>query len=384
MSLQPATDVLTPRQSGVSLTVGAVALLILGLQPVVLGGLASEGRLTTDQIGVAATVELVAIGAACGLGAALLKPHRIRWKVAAACVGHMVATLATLAASGLAVILARGMAGVCAGVMLWLAIGAIARSAQPERVAAVFATAQTVAQLALATLLSAAVVPRFGVNGALACLAGVSLLAALACAAGPDQLATDTVASEQPGTIGLPAIVGLVSIFFYLAGIVAVWVYLEPLGAASGLIPRDAATAVDFTLAFQVVGGVTATVIGRRLPVYRTLVLAGAGVGLILLCLGHSPERIAFIACSAGFGFLWLFAFPFQTLMVIQLDPTRRAAMQLGAAQLLGSSAGPLAASLVVGASDVRRVLGLAGALIAAAVALVLVLAVRRRPGAQA
>ena len=58
-------------------------------------------------------------------------------------------------------------------------------------------------------------------------------------------------------------------------------------------------------------------------------------------------------ACVAAFGFLWLFALPFQTLLLIRLDPTRRAAMQLGAAQLLGSSAGPLAASLVVGDGEV-------------------------------
>ena len=63
---------LSRRDATISLSVGVVALLIAGLQPVILGGLEREGRLTSSQIGLAATVELLALGLACGLGAAFL------------------------------------------------------------------------------------------------------------------------------------------------------------------------------------------------------------------------------------------------------------------------------------------------------------------------
>ncbi|RYF99255.1 MAG: hypothetical protein EON94_11680, partial [Caulobacteraceae bacterium] len=69
MSLAPGVRTpLSRRDATISLGVGVTALLIAGLQPVILGGLEREGRLTSSQIGLAATVELLALGLACGLG----------------------------------------------------------------------------------------------------------------------------------------------------------------------------------------------------------------------------------------------------------------------------------------------------------------------------
>ena len=78
------------------LYIGVVALLIAGLQPVVLGGLAEAGRLSASGIGLAATAELLALGLACGMAAALLKPTGLRTKLALACVAHALCNLATL------------------------------------------------------------------------------------------------------------------------------------------------------------------------------------------------------------------------------------------------------------------------------------------------
>ena len=98
-------------------TIGVVALLIAGLQPVILGGLESEGRLTASQIGLAATVELLALGLTCGLAAAFLKPDRVRLKLALACVAHAGAMFGTCLVSGVAVIAMRGAAGVFASIV---------------------------------------------------------------------------------------------------------------------------------------------------------------------------------------------------------------------------------------------------------------------------
>ncbi|MBO9710319.1 MAG: MFS transporter [Caulobacter sp.] len=353
-----------------------MALLIAGLQPVILGALEHEGRLSTAQIGLAATVELMALGVACGLAAALLKPTRIRLKMMLACLLHAGAMLATTLVSGVGVIAVRAAAGACAGVMLWLAIGVIARSVRPERASGVFVTVQTFAQLVLAAALPALVMGRWGVNGALTCLAAISVIAAFASLAGPDRFAP-LPRHEGGERLDVPSMGGLAAVFLWMAFIVALWVYLEPLAAQAGLSPREAGLAIALALGLQVLGGAAATLVGDRVPPARMLIAVGALNALILTTLLGGPGRGVFVACVAAFGFLWLFALPFQTLLLIRIDPTRRASMQLGAAQLLGSSAGPLAASLVVGEGPVRRALVLSMTCLALAVALISFLAAR-------
>lgn len=370
-----------PRQAAaVGQAVGVVALLIAGLQPVILGALEREGRLSTAQIGLAATVELMALGVACGIAAAVLKPTRIRLKIGLACLLHAAAMLATTLTSGVGVIVMRGLAGACAGVMLWLAIGVIARSSRPERASGVFVTVQTFAQLVLAAALPATVMEHWGVNGALTTLAVISVLAALATLAGPDNLAP-LPRSEDGGRLDGRSIGGLAAVFLYMAFIVALWVYLEPLALQAGLSPREAGLAVALALGLQVLGGAAATFVGDRVPPARMLLCVGAINALILAALWSGPGQGLFIACIAAFGFLWLFALPFQTLLLIRIDPTRRASMQLGAAQLLGSSAGPLAASLVVGEGAVARALLLSAGCLAVSLVLISLFGTRTRPG---
>lgn len=368
----PAPAVISPprREAAISQGVGVVALLIAGLQPVILGAMEREGRLSTAQIGLAATVELMALGVACGLAAAFFKPTNMRLKIGLACLLHAAAMLATTLTSGVGVIATRAAAGACAGVMLWLAIGVIARASRPERAAGVFVTVQTFAQLVLAASLPATVMIPWGVNGALASLAAISLLAGLAALAGPDRLAL-LPKSDEGGRLDGRSIGGLAAVFLWMAFIVALWVYLEPLAAKAGLTPREAGLAVALALGLQVLGGAAATAVGDRVPPNRMLLGVGAVNALILATLWSGPGRGLFVACVAAFGFLWLFALPFQTLLLIRIDPTRRASMQLGAAQLLGSSAGPLAASLLVGDGPVKRALVLSAACLALALALI-------------
>ena len=62
-------------------------------------------------------------------------------------------------------------------------------------------------------------------------------------------------------------------------------------------------------------------------------------------------------------GFFGIFVTPFLVPMTIDADPSRRAAVQSGAAQLLGGAFGPLVASRVVDDAHSRGVLYLGVAL---------------------
>lgn len=354
------------------LYVGVVSLLIAGLQPVILGGLAEAGRLSASGIGLAATAELLALGLACGIAAAILKPTGLRTKLALACVGHALCNLLSLWVADGALVGLRGVTGLFAGVMLWSTVGMIARSARPERQAGIFVTVQTLAQLMLAALLPRTVMTAWGVDGALLVLAAISLTAAGVAFAGPRAFAPLPKPETGGGRLSGLAWAGLAAVFLYLAFIVAIWVYLEPLAATVGLSPGQAHDAVAAALAMQVVGGLAATLAGERLKASHVLIGAGViNLGLVTALSAH-PTGPLFMGLVAAFGFLWLFVLPFHTVLLIAIDPSRRAAMQLGAAQLLGSSAGPLAASLLVGDSDVGGAMKLAAGCLVAALALIL------------
>src|SRR5215469_16720075 len=92
-----------------------------------------------------------------------------------------------------------------------------------------------------------------------------------------------------------------------------------------------------------------------------------------------SPSPIsvpAYLATAGVFGFLWLFVLPFLVPMVIAADPSRRAALLIGGAQLVGGSLGPVIASTVVTDSDVRGALAFGA--VAVVISVVIAVALRR------
>ena len=70
----------------------------------------------------------------------------------------------------------RAAAGLAEGVLVWLTIGMIARSSAPPRQSGIYLAAQTLAQLAVATMLALVVVPLAGARGGFAALAIVTIV----------------------------------------------------------------------------------------------------------------------------------------------------------------------------------------------------------------
>src|SRR4051812_29398196 len=208
--------------------VGIVGVLIAGLQPQLLGALAREGRLTDAQLGLTATIELLAMGLAAGATGLLIKPVRLRTITAAATILVVLADCATPYSSGGGIMLARVVAGLANGVLIWITIGLIARTAMPERWAGIYLMTQTLAQFGVAAIL-ANVIPVFGAHGGFLALGGISLIALLCLPFLPRSyppLERGEETTAWPPTAGLAA---LVSVLIYLAFVVGLWVYLEPL-----------------------------------------------------------------------------------------------------------------------------------------------------------
>lgn len=368
-------------QSIAVLIVGIIGVLVIGVQPQLLGALVTDGRLTLAQLGNVATVELLAMGIAAGGASLVLPTSRLR----------VTAVVALLITAGLDIftpgldptmlLVARGAAGLAEGVLVWIAIGLIVRTAQPARWSGLYLMLQTLAQLALATLLGTFVIADGGSSAGFAWLAGVSLLALAAVPFLPAAYAP----LEGDDADGLPparGFVALAGVLFYLASIVAVWVYVEPLGSRGGVDTATMHLLAPLSLAMQVAGAGLATLVAGRIRTLPVVLVVAALSLVVLVAMAVPPSPAVFVAASATFGLLWLFALPLHIPLVIAADPTRRAAALIGGAQLIGSSLGPFVATWFVVGDDAGAVPWVGAAGLAIGIVLLVVASQFRTGGA--
>jgi hypothetical protein len=144
----------------------------------------------------------------------------------------------------------------------------------------------------------------------------------------------------------------------------AVGVYLQPLAIEAGLDPSVVRTAVWMGLAAQVVGSALATAMAGRLRWLWVFVATSFTYFGIWALLGHAIPAWLFVGANIAGGLMGLFLAPFFTPMLIEADPSRRTAMQIGAAQLIGGALGPFLAAQVVSEHEARGVLWLGGGLL--------------------
>jgi hypothetical protein len=358
---------LTGVEAGSAIAMGVVSLLLAGSLPVLLGALAGEHRLMVARIGDTAMAEALAMGLAAAFCGAMLKASRLRLIGFAACAALTLIDLSMVAASGFGVLALRAAAGIPEGVLLWVVISMIARTETPERWAGVFLTASAVSQFGLAAVLTTVVVPRFHANGgfilaavAVLCFAPIALL-------GRDRLAALPDGAQMGGTPPLRGWLALAGTLLFNAAASAVSIYIVPLAHQAHLSSGVAGVAITVSLAAQILGCALATAAAGRVHYFFVFVTT---VLMILVCWTVCmfwPPAWLFVGVIMTAGFAVLFATPFLVPMAIEADPSRRAAVQIGGAQLFGAAVGPFLASRVVGEHHVHAavVLG-AGLLIAA------------------
>jgi MFS transporter, DHA1 family, inner membrane transport protein len=376
MSLD-STAPLTRRHIAAALAIGTLAVLMIGLQPILLGELVERQVVSLEGVGLVAMGEIVGLGLGIVLGDALLPWSRLRLIALASALVSVALDLATLWAHGDGQMLAvRAAAGLAEGVLVWGATGVIVRTRDPARLGGVFFVTQTIAQAVVGALLANAVLPHGGWKAGFAALAGLTLLALPLAFIQPARLQPLAPPAASGFRWSASTALPLVMVFLQLAAIGAFWAYLEPLGKAAGLDARAAQTLISGVLVMQVLGGLAATVAVRRLPVLPTL--AAGSVLLAVFAVGsQGGGALVFGLACAAFGFAWLFLFPFQIAVAFRVDPSGRLAMLVPAAQLLGSAFGPLVGSLLVSGDDASPVPMLAAAFAVAGA--LMVLGARRR-----
>lgn len=361
------------------LAIGVISGIIPALQGTLLPQLVKEGRLTLAELGQVAMAEAFGTLLAVSIANALFKPERLRVFVIASAVVGIALDLATAHLTYLPILGARFAHGLCAGVLLWVWVGFLTRCDNPGRWVAIYVTVQAATLLVLSSWFSTTLLPNGGAVAGFAIVAALYALIGLLTALVPPRFeplahGAGSVMPNGPGWIGLFAI------FTQLAAILAMWVYIKPYGKQVGLDDATTGLAVSIALGSQIVAGLLATMLaGRIRSVPLILVVAAASVGsLVLLIL--TPTPAAFIVGTTIFAFFWMLGPPFHMPYLIDIDPSRRSAIHMTTAQLLGVAAGPAMASIAVEDGNVTGALFLAAGLYAAGAVIVALMAMRARP----
>jgi predicted MFS family arabinose efflux permease len=374
MSTRNDLSISTPQLAG-ALAIGTIAVLVVGLQPIVLGALVEAGQVSLEGVGIVAMAEIIMLGMGVVLGDTLLSATRLRLITLVAALSMAGLDLLTLQAVGDPGMTAvRAGAGLAEGVLIWGTTGVIVRTVQPARIGGIFFVLQTLAQALLGLALAQAVLPHWGWQGAFVVLALLGLLACWLAFLQPARLAPLAPPAVSGFRWSIDTLQPLVVVFLQLAALGSFWAYLEPLGQAVGLDARAAQTLIAAVLAVQVVGGIVATLAVRRLPLLPTLVICSVVLAAVTTTVHELPagSLMAFSVACAVFGFVWLFMMPFHIALTFRADASGRLAGLVPAAQLLGSAFGPLVASFVIEGDNASAVPLLSAAFALAAAALVL------------
>ena len=369
---------LAAREAWALLGMGVLSLLSTGVMSALLGAMVDEGRLSHGGVGYAATLEALMMALSTGVASVFFRPQRLRLIGTIATLVLIAANVATMGAAHEGVYLIRAAAGFAEGVLLWLASSMIVRTETPARWAALLFLSLSLVQLAASALLGAWTLPRFGADGGYLLLAAITLVGFALAALSPRALgALPGIAGESHG---MPTSRGWTALFatvLFTGATAAVSVYLVPLAQDAGLSVDAARLALSATLGAQILGSVLATLLADRaryLPVFALVTVGYLAVwGFYTL----STTTWPFVLVSAASGVVAMFVSPFLLPMLINADPTRRAALQAPAAQLLSGGLGPFAAAWAVEAGGMRLMLELSAALLVAG--FVIMLLIRRR-----
>lgn len=354
-----------------SLLIGAASMLILGIAPILFGGLAEAGRLSLAGVGQAATLETLGLAVGATFGPSVMNAGRMRAKTATAALLLMIVNLVMLRLRGATLILAdRALSGLCEGFLLAAVIVVLTHSRRPDRMNGLLLGVSSVPQVVAAYLLPTAIIPRFGLDAGFLILVGGAVVAA---AAAPALVERVRLSEDHLGgrlQLSPAACAFALGAFLQSVAIGGAWNYAERLAAQHHLGAQTVGAALASSLFFQVGGALASAWLSSRLPARRVLVAGSCVQALVLVGMVVLAAPLAYIALSCAFGLFWLALSPFQVREVIALDPSRRLAILMAPLGLVGMSVGPLAASFIVTDDDVSIGFWAAATLLAAAAAL--------------
>lgn len=337
-----------------AMLIGTVAMLVMGVEPILLGRLAAAGRLSDAGIGRAATAEIFCLATGATVGPFFMNAGWMRFKVGVTSVCLTLCDLAIFwADSSWTVILQRGAAGFFEGLLLGAVSIILIHTARPERMTGLLLGISTTPQAFAAYLLPVLIIPKIGVNAGFVMLAIAASLSLLSSPWVVDRVETTDISKRHSFKLTIATAIFIFAVLLQNAGIGAAWNYIERLASSHRFSDQVVGLAISASLMFQIAGAFLAAWLSWRINTRWALIFGCIAQACLLSTMVWSKSPYGFVVLASCFGLFWLALLPFQTTWIIELDSSRTIAVLMTPIALLGLSVGPFVASFTTTATSV-------------------------------
>lgn len=328
-------------------------MLVVNLQPLILGALADSYGLSDRQLGHISAI-FVGFATACSISGPFWV-RRVDWRNFSRLV--IVLAILTLASGALltspVLILALfAVLGLLKGSLGIPAFASLGDSSNPDRNYGVSIGFQAFLSAAVTIPAAAWVIPRYGVSGLFTTLAAIIATGILICAWLP-RSGLDVPTSADSGSRGaifsaaaLPAWIALLSAAAFTGGILGFWYFIERIGVERGVGHGLIGVTLSLCSLATIVTAAIVAWLGGRLSSFTFV-----GVGTLLLLFGFGSLQFAgsaaYIAGALGFALGWGMAQPAYYAVLRKVDVTGRLFVAAPAASglagvTIGIVAGPI------------------------------------------
>lgn len=298
----------------------AVVPAVLLTAPAIAGQLTAQLGLGPAQIGTMLSSELAAMSLATI--PAWWWQKRFDWRRVAlgAALLFIAANVASAFATTYMPLLAlRFLSALCGGTIMIVCMSSAAASPQRDRVYGLWVCGQLVLGAIGLWLLPGL----FANHGLAALYLGLAILMAL-CLPFLTQFPAGMSAPPSRGAglggqLWRPALAIGAVLTFYI-GLSGVWAFIGGIASSAGLDARTSGAMLAFASLLGIVGSLTATGIGGRIPRSLSLAAGYAAMTASVLLLFGVPGLVRFAAAAFVFKFVWTFVLPFILASVADLD----------------------------------------------------------------
>lgn len=337
----------------VAAVLSGVAVVFFNVIPVFVGLLVDHLGLSTSSVATLASFYLA--GYTLTTIALIFTVRLFNWRKGLALFAVLQVSgfiSAGLAGSYLALAILLFLAGIGAGGLFGIALTSQGDSEHPDRNIGLGTLAQTLLPAGMAIILTAAVIPAWGVFGAFFTIAIPAMFCIVLLAWFPVAGRSEAEAEVSTEPIGAAAWFGLSGALVFVIGMAALWTFFERIGNAAGVSSSVTGFVISASLVAGGLGSLVPVVLSDRWG--RTWPILVSGLMLLTAVVLFSKAENPALYGAAGllFFFSWTVSIIYQLGRLAARDLSGRVVAMLPALLGIASTLGPLSAAWLVTDDD--------------------------------